>query len=67
MLANIVTLGGRLTWTKPNGEWGLGDVDLSTLPPAVYGALCKLKHYEDELDKLRTDRTQPELPEEMWL
>ena len=65
MLADIVTLGGRLTWAKPNGEWGLGDVDLSSLPPSVYGALCKLKHYEDELDKLRTPKRQD--PEEVWL
>ena len=60
----IITLGERLTWTKPNGEWGLGDVDLSKLPPAVYGALCKLKHYEDELDKLRADKPRVKLWEE---
>ena len=42
---------GSLTYCKPNGEWGIEGVDLSTLPPKVYGALCKLKdleHWEAE-------------------
>lgn len=50
MLKNATELGARLTWSKSNGEWGLSGVDLSALPPAVYGALCKLKDYEDELE-----------------
>ena len=36
-----------LTYQKPNGEWGIEGVDLSTLPPAVYSALrklCDLEH-----------------------
>ena len=37
---------GKSTWVKPNGEWGVGDVDLSALPPAVYQALHKLKEIE---------------------
>lgn len=35
-----------ITYLKPNGEWGVSGVDLSTLPPKVYGALCKLKDLE---------------------
>ena len=31
-----------LTYRKPSGEWGIEGVDLSTLPPPVYGALAKL-------------------------
>ena len=34
------------TYVKPNGEWGIRGVDLSTLPPKVYSALCKLKDIE---------------------
>lgn len=36
----------NLTYVKPNGEWGIEGVDLSALPPKVYGALCKLKDLE---------------------
>lgn len=39
---------GNLTYLKPNGEWGIEGVDLSTLPPKVYGALCKLMKLEHE-------------------
>lgn len=35
-----------LTYRKPNGEWGIEGVDMATLPPKVYGALCKLKDIE---------------------
>ena len=47
---------GRLTWKKENGEWGIKGVDLTKVTPEVYGALCKLKDYEeicDSPDKLR--------------
>lgn len=37
---------GNLTYLKPNGEWGIEGVDLSALPPKVYGALCKLRDIE---------------------
>ena len=36
----------RLTYNKPNGEWGIEGVDLSALPPKVYGAVAKLKDIE---------------------
>ena len=35
-----------LTYRKPSGEWGVEGVDLSTLPPPVYGALAKLMRLE---------------------
>lgn len=35
-----------LTYRKPSGEWGIEGVDLSTLPPQVYGALAKLMRLE---------------------
>ena len=35
-----------LTYHKPSGEWGIEGVDLSTLPPPVYGALAKLMRLE---------------------
>ena len=35
-----------LTYRKPSGEWGIEGVDLSTLPPPVYGALAKLMRLE---------------------
>ena len=37
----------RLTWKKPNGEWGVKGVDLSTLPPVLYGMAHKLLDFED--------------------
>lgn len=39
-----------LTYQKPNGEWGIEGVDLTTLPPKVYGALCKLHDLERNED-----------------
>lgn len=43
----------RSTWSKPDGSWGIEGVDLSTLPPRVYGALMKLKHIEDDGDRFQ--------------
>lgn len=36
----------QFTYQKPNGEWGIAGVDLFTLPPRVYRALCKLHDLE---------------------
>lgn len=36
----------KLTYYRPNGEWGIEDVDLTKLPPKVYGALHKLMEHE---------------------
>lgn len=48
----------RLTWTKEDGSWGVTGMDfnLAKLSPVLYGALAKLKDYEeicDSPDKLR--------------
>lgn len=40
----------KLTFYKPNGEWGVEGVDLSTLPTKVYCALCKLHDLEHKED-----------------
>lgn len=40
----------RLTWKKPNGEWGVRGVDLSALPPALYGAMCRLRDFEERAE-----------------
>lgn len=40
----------RLTWTNPNGEWGLTGIteeELKNVGSRIYAALCKLKDYED--------------------
>lgn len=37
----------RLTYHNADGTWGIKGVDLSTIPPGVYGALYKLKDVED--------------------
>lgn len=41
----------RLTFSW-NGEWGIVGVDLSILPPGAYGALCKLKDIENEVERM---------------
>ena len=42
----------RLTWTEPNGSWGIKGGELGTLPPNAYGALYKLKQMEDLIDRI---------------
>lgn len=51
---------GRLTWSAPDGHWGVHGLDwngLDTLSPAayriVYGAMRKLKDMEDRVEELR--------------
>lgn len=48
---------GRLTWSAPNGFWGVHGLDWDDLSPAayqtVYGAMCKLKNMEDRVEELR--------------
>lgn len=39
-------MSGKLTWKKPNGEWGIEGVDLTALQPAAYAAIAKLKDIE---------------------
>lgn len=47
---------GRLTYDNKDGSWGIHGYDIRRVPASVYGALCKLKDYEDiceSPDKLR--------------
>ena len=54
-----------LTYHKPSGEWGIEGVDLSTLPPQVYGALAKLMRLEHPLCGTRADMLRLASEEEM--
>ena len=54
-----------LTYLKPSGEWGIEGVDLSTLPPPVYGALAKLMRLEHPLCGTRADMLRLASEEEM--
>lgn len=52
LLVGLLPEGGwdkmkRITFTKPNGDWGIEGVDLAQLPPKLYSAVMKLKWYED--------------------
>lgn len=39
---------GRLTFRNPDGSWGLNNgYDIKKVPGELYGALYKLKDYED--------------------
>lgn len=37
---------GRLTWEKPNGDWGLNTYSIKVVPRNLYGFFCKLHEYE---------------------
>lgn len=37
----------RLTYSKPNGEFGIEGIDIKELDTKLYSAICKLKYYED--------------------
>lgn len=55
-----------LTYQKPSGEWGIEGVDLTALPPKVYGALMKLRDIEHpacptNADALRAAMTTAEM------
>lgn len=54
-----------LTYHKPSGEWGIEGVDLSTLPPPVYGALAKLMRLEHPISNNRADALRLASEEEM--
>lgn len=54
-----------LTYNKPSGEWGIEGVDLSTLPPEVYGALAKLHRLEHPLCGTRAEMLRRASDEEM--
>lgn len=54
----------RCTWKDGRGRWGIRGVDLVSLPPAAYGALCKLCDIECLVDEIRQaqDSETAELP-----
>ena len=54
-----------LTYHKPSGEWGIEGVDLSALPPQVYGALAKLMRLEHPLCGTRAEMLRLASAEEM--
>ena len=35
-----------LTWSKPDGSWGLVNMELKDVPSWLYGHMMKLHHYE---------------------
>lgn len=56
---------GRLTFKNPDGTWGLKNMDIKDVPHEIYGAICKLKDYEEtgltprkleEIDELYTEK-----------
>ena len=62
-------MSSRMTWKKEDGTWGLEGMDFewSKLSPSLYGALCKLKDYEEicdspsklrEIDNLYLDKCE---------
>ena len=55
----------NLTWKNEKGEWGIEGVDLAALPPAVYGALCKLKDIEHPTAPTNGDRIRAMTDEEL--
>jgi len=54
-------MGKRITWSNPDGSWGIKGVDLSELPPRAYAALCKLKKVEDLIATIQN----PESPDDV--
>lgn len=55
----------RLTFKNPDGTWGLKNMDIKDVPHELYGAICKLKDYEEtgltphmmqEIDELYTEK-----------
>lgn len=55
----------RLTYKNEDGTWGIKGYDIKKVPKELYGALCKLKDYEEtglmpsqifEIDEMYTDK-----------
>lgn len=38
---------GRLTFKNQDGTWGIKGYDIKKVPTELYGAICKLKDYEE--------------------
>lgn len=47
-----MTIAKRLTWSTPDGCWGVHGVELETLPTKIYAALNKLKEMEAIVEHL---------------
>lgn len=51
----------KLTWSNPDGTWGLKNYDIQNVPRELYGAMCKLHDYEktdlspDEVETMKED------------
>ena len=58
-------MSSRLTWSRPDGSWGLEGVDLTKLPPRVYGALCKLKRMEALVEQIQDPKACDWLVEDL--
>lgn len=37
----------RITYQKPDGTWGINGINIKDVPRTLYGAMCKLKDYEN--------------------
>ena len=61
---------GRLTWEKPNGDWGINGHSFKEVPRNLYGFFCKLHEYEksglepNEVMDLK-ERQKPKAPD-IW-
>ena len=40
----------RVTFREPNGRWGVKGINWAEIPDGLYGALYKLKDYEDRCE-----------------
>lgn len=40
----------RQTYREPNGRWGVKGIIWAEIPDGLYGALCKLRDYEDRCE-----------------
>lgn len=57
----------RLTWQDGRGNWGMRGVDLAAQPPAVYGALHKLKDMEHLVETITSPDASAYLAEEAMI
>ena len=61
---------GRLTWEKPNGDWGINGHSFKEVPRNLYGFICKFHEYEksglepNEVMDLK-ERQKPKAPD-IW-
>ena len=59
-----MSMKSRITFSTPNGDWGIEGVDLTKLSSKLYGAVMKLKKYEDSgLDPYEVEELQEKAKE----